>query len=51
MKYLPILATLTGCAPALDHECMPTNATLLAILERLLEFSDSVLHLTITWSC
>ena len=51
MKYLPILVTLTGCAPTLDHECMPTNAALLSALRWVLEFADNVLHITINWSC
>ena len=51
MKYLPILVTLTGCTPTLDHECMPTNAALLSALRCVLEFADNVLHITITWTC
>lgn len=51
MKRLTLAPLLTGCAPALDHECMPTNAALLSALRWALEFADNVLHLTITWSC
>ena len=51
MKYLPLLAPLlAGCTPALDHECMPTNATLLSALRWVLEFAD-YLHITINWTC
>lgn len=50
MRHLIPAPLLTGCAPALDHECMPTNAALLSVLRWALEFAD-YLRITINWTC
>lgn len=50
MRHLILAPLLTGCAPALDRECMPTNAALLSALRWVLEFAD-YLRITINWTC